>query len=305
MRLLITGATGLVGTEIIRHCHEKGINVNYLTTGKEKIQKQQNYTGFYWNPSSGEIDSACLEGVGAIINLAGASIFTPWTKSNKKKILNSRLDSLNLLYKALQEKKHEVGQIVSASAVGIYPSSFQKMHYEDEKEVDRSFLGRVIQKWEAAAERFNHLGLRVAKVRTGMVLGNGGGALPQMERPLKYNMGTSLGSGKQWQSWIHVNDLARIYLHIISNGLTGTYNAVAPNPVTNSTLTEQLARTMGKTVWLPKVPAAALKLVMGEMSSVILSSQLVSSEKIEKTGFNFHFINLKTAFEDLWNKKTD
>ncbi|MFD2517998.1 TIGR01777 family oxidoreductase [Salinimicrobium flavum] len=304
MRILITGATGLIGKKITQICHEKGVGVNYLTTSKKKIKEKENYRGFFWNPSSGEIDVRCLEGVGAIINLAGASVFQPWTKKAKANILNSRVDSLNLLFQTLKNNPHEVGQIISASAIGIYESSYQKMHYEDESAVDNSFLGKVVQKWEAAVDPFKDLGLRVAKVRIGLVLSNEGGALPQMQRPLAYNLGTSLGSGQQWQSWIHIEDLARIFLHILENGLTGVYNGVAPNPATNEDLTEQLAKTMDKKLWLPKVPSFMLKLVMGEMSSAVLSSQLVSSKKIENTGFDFRYTNLEKAFEDLWHKKT-
>lgn len=299
MRVLITGATGLIGSKITELCHKNGIKVNYLSTSKNKIQEKENYRGFYWNPSSGDIDAACLEGVGAIINLAGANIFQPWTKKAKAEILNSRVNSLNTLYKTLNENEHEVGHLISASAIGIYPSSLQKMHFEDEKAVDDSFLGEVTQKWEAAAERFNGLEIRVSKVRIGLVLSNKGGALAQMKKPIKFNMGAALGSGKQWQSWIHIEDLARIFLYILQNGLSGVYNAVAPNPVTNSTLTQQLAKTMDKNIWLPNVPAFALKLLMGEMSSIILSSQLVSCKKIRETGFSFHYINLERALRDL------
>ncbi|MDX1753844.1 MAG: TIGR01777 family oxidoreductase, partial [Salinimicrobium sediminis] len=246
MRILITGATGLVGSEITRLLHEKGININYLTTSRSKIEKSDNYKGFYWNPSKGEIDTKCLEGVGAIINLAGASVFQPWTASNKKKILNSRIDSLNLLYKTLEENDHEVGQLASASAIGIYPSSTQKMHYEEEKEVADNFLGEVSEKWEVAAQKFSNLGVRVAIVRIGIVLARDGGALPQIARPVKYNVGTALGSGKQWQSWIHVTDLARLFLFLISNGAKGVFNGVAPNPVTNEDLTREVAAVLDK-----------------------------------------------------------
>lgn len=299
MRVLITGATGLIGSKITGLCHKNGIKVNYLSTSKNKIQEKENYRGFYWNPSSGDIDADCLQGVGAIINLAGANIFQPWTKKAKAEILNSRVNSLNTLYKTLNENEHEVGHLISASAIGIYPSSLQKMHFEDEKAVDDSFLGEVTQKWEAAAERFNGLEIRVSKVRIGLVLSNKGGALAQMKKPIKFNMGAALGSGKQWQSWIHIEDLARIFLYILQNGLSGVYNAVAPNPVTNSTLTQQLAKTMDKNIWLPNVPAFVLKLLMGEMSSIILSSQLVSCKKIRETGFSFYYINLERALRDL------
>ena len=304
MRILITGATGLVGDRITRLCHEKGINVNYLTTSKDKLEKKENFRGFYWNPSSGEIDARCLEGVGAIINLAGENVFQPWTKKAKERILNSRIASLDLLFRLLDEHDHQVGQLISASAIGIYPSSLQKMHYEDEKEIDDSFLAEVVDKWELAADKFRELDIRVAKVRIGLVLSSRGGALDQMKKPVKFNVGAPLGSGKQWQSWIHIDDLARIFLHILENGLTGVYNAVAPNPVTNKELTQELAKTMDKKTWLPNVPPVALKLVMGEMSVMILSSQLVSSKKIEETGFDFNYVNLSKALEDLLHKKT-
>ena len=304
MRVLITGATGLIGETITQLCHEKGIKVNYLTTSKEKLEKKEDFQGFYWNPSSGEIDGKCLEGVGAIINLAGENVFQPWTRKTKERILNSRIASLDLLFKLLNEHDHKVGQLISASAIGIYPSSLQKMHYEDEKEIDDSFLAEVVDKWELAADKFNKLDIRVAKVRIGLVLSSRGGALAQMKKPVKYNVGAPLGSGKQWQSWIHIEDLARIFLHILENGLTGVYNAVAPNPVTNKELTQELAKTMGKKTWLPNVPSVALKLVMGEMSVMILSSQLVSSKKIEETGFIFYYVNLSKALEDLLHKKT-
>ena len=304
MRVLITGATGLIGTKITQLCHENGLKVSYLSTSKDKLENRDDYRGFYWNPSKGEIDTRCLERVGTIINLAGASVFQPWTKKAKARILNSRVDSLNLLYKTLKENDHEVGQLISASAIGIYESSLQKMHTESDKKVDDSFLGKVSQQWEAAAEQFNELGLRVSIVRIGLVLSDKGGALAQMKKPFKYNLGTALGSGKQWQSWIHIEDLARIFIHILQNGLNGVYNAVAPNPVTNKTLTQQLADIMGKKTFLPNVPAPVLKLSMGEMSQIILSSQLVSCNKIIETGFTFHYINLERALRNLINEKT-
>lgn len=300
MRILITGATGLVGSEITRLFHENGLDINYLTTSSSKIEKRDNYRGFYWNPSKGEIDIKCLEGVGAIINLAGASVFQPWTASNKKKILNSRIDALQLLYKTLKENDHQVGQLVSASAIGIYPSSPHKMHFEEEKDVADNFLGEVSKQWEVAAQEFTNLGLRVAIVRIGIVLAEDGGALPQIARPIKYNVGTALGSGKQWQSWIHIRDLARLFLFLVSNGAEGIYNGVAPNPVTNEELTKEVAQIMDKKLWLPKVPGVALKFIMGEMSSVVLGSQLVSSKKVEDKGFNFLFVNLSQAIKDIY-----
>lgn len=299
MRVLITGATGLIGSEVVNLCHEKEIGVNYLTTSKSKMQKRPLYTGFYWNPGKGEIDTSCFEGVGAVIHLAGANVFRRWTKNNREKIISSRVDSAALLHNSLRNREHEVGHFVSASAIGIYPHSYTKMYYEDTDEVDNGFLGEVVQKWEAAADRFEQLGLRVAKVRVGIVLGEDGGALPKLKQSFKLNAGAVLGKGKQWQSWIHIRDVARIFLFVVENGLSGVYNAVAPNPVTHKQMVQELAGSMNKKIWLPNVPAFVLKALMGELACTVLSSQLVASKKIEEAGFNFYFTNFKKAVEDL------
>lgn len=304
MRVLITGATGLIGTSITRLCHEKGIGVNYLTTSKGNIENRENYRGYLWDPAAGQIDARCLDEVGSVINLAGENVFKPWTEKNKKKILESRVNSAALLYQALEQNQHEVHQVVSASAIGVYPSSFEKMYDEDEDGGADTFLAEVVRKWEAAVDSFTELGLKVAKIRIGLVLSNRGGALPQMQQPVKLNLGAALGTGRQWQSWIHIEDLARIFLHVVENGLEGTYNAVAPNPVLNKELMEKVAANMGKKLWLPNVPAFVLKLAMGEMSQMVLESQLVSSDKIESTGFYFNYVNLEPALKDLENKKT-
>lgn len=299
MRILITGATGLIGSEIVRQYHNKGIGINYLTTAKDKIQKQENYLGFFWDPAKGEIDLESLEGVGAIIHLGGSSIFKLWTQKNKKKIVRSRVEGAELLFRSLENNEHTVGQFVSASGISVYPSSCNKLYFEDEDKVADTFLGKLVTEWEAAADRFSELGLRVAKIRTGIVLSEKGGALAQMQRPIKYGVGSPLGSGKQWQSWIHLEDLARIYLYVIENGLQGVYNATAPDPVTNKELMGEIAKLEGKKMWLPNVPAFAMKLVMGEMASIALESQLVASRKIQKAGFSFNFVNIGKTLKDL------
>lgn len=289
----------MIGSEIVRQFHRKNVKINYLTTAKDKIQKQEDYKGFFWNPAKGEIDLQSLEGVGAIIHLSGSSIFRPWTKRNKNMIIRSRIDGAELLYKALEKNEHSVGQFVSASGISVYPSSYSKLYSEDEQQTADTFLGDLVRDWEAAADEFSTLGLRVAKIRTGIVLSEKGGALTQMQRPIRSGVGSPLGSGKQWQSWIHLEDLARIYIYVIENGLEGVYNATAPDPVTNKELMHEIAKVEEKKMWLPKVPAFAMKLVMGEMANVALESQLVASRKIQNAGFSFNFVNLGKTLRDL------
>lgn len=299
MRVLITGATGLIGSKLSSLCREEGIKVNYLTTSKSKIENKDDYQGFYWDPKNDVIEGGCLKNVHTIVHLAGASIAEPWSDSYKKTIIKSRTQTAALLHKTLSENSHQVENFISASAIGVYPSSLEKLYFEDDKVVADNFVGEVVKKWEAAADDFESLGLDVAKVRVGLVLAEDGGMLEKIKKPISLNMGAALGSGKQWQSWIHIEDLAGIFLFAIKNQLTGVYNAVAPNPVTNKELTKELASIMGKSVWLPNVPSFALKALLGEMSQIVLSSQLVSSKKIESAGYNFNYTNLSRALGDL------
>jgi len=299
MRVLITGATGLIGSKISQLCRDKGIEVYYLSTSKDKLENKPDYKGFYWNPDKDEIDSKAIEGVDTIINLVGASIAERWTPEQKEKILKSRTETANLLYQCLQENEHQVKHLVSASAIGVYPSSLEKLYTEDYEGVDDSFVGEVVVKWEEAVNNFKDLGIEVAKIRIGLVLAENGGMLQKLKEPVNFNVGSPLGSGKQWQSWIHIDDISGIFMFAVNNKLTGVYNAVAPNPVTNKEMVNEVASKMGRPVWLPNVPKVALKLVLGEMAHLVLSSQLVSSDKIENEGYVFKYTNLAKALEDL------
>lgn len=302
MRVLITGATGLVGQAITNVLHSKGIPVNYLTTSKEKIEQNTDYQGYYWNPSKGEIDLDCFNDVQAIINLAGTSIAKRWTSSHKKQVLSSRIDSIKTLRKGLQQVgASDVECFVTASAIGVYQDSLSNFYDEDAHHVDTGFLGEVVTKWEAEADTLSELDLKVAKVRIGVVLSLEGGALPKMAMPIKNFVGAPIGNGNQWQSWIHIKDLAQMFVFIVENNLSGVYNGVAPNPVTNTKLTKELARVLDRPLWLPNVPAFVLKMLLGKMSQLLLASQRVSSKKIENEGFTFQFANICTALENLYH----
>jgi uncharacterized protein (TIGR01777 family) len=299
MRVLITGATGLVGQAIVKLLHTYDIKVNYLTTSRSKIESESDYTGYYWNPSASELDPESLKGVECIINLAGANVAERWTSSYKQEILKSRVDSLNTLYKSLSEESHQVKQLISASAIGVYKDSLTKFHEEEDFEPADNFLAQVVQEWENAADQVGGLGVQVAKLRIGVVLSQQGGALEKIKQPIQNYIGAPLGSGKQWQSWIHIEDLARLFHHVLDQNLEGVYNAVAPNPVNNKEMTECIAEILQKPLILPNVPSFVLKLMLGEMSSIVLASQLVSSQKIISTGFKFKFAQLKLAISDL------
>ncbi|MEM7484632.1 MAG: TIGR01777 family oxidoreductase [Bacteroidota bacterium] len=301
MKVLITGATGLVGKAITEVLHTKGIAVNYLTTSKDKIVSKENYTGFYWNPAEGEIDIACFEEVSAIINLAGASIANKWTTVYKKKVLSSRIDSIQTLHDGLKKiDAFQIKSFVSASAIGIYPSSLFSYYDEKENKVDDSFLGEVVEEWEKKIDTLQAFDFNLAKIRIGIVLSTEGGALPKMAMPVKNYVGAAFGNGKQWQSWIHIDDLANMFVFALENALRGTFNAVAPNPVTNSKMTKELAKVLKRPLILPNIPKPMMDLVLGEMSYLLFASHRVSSKRIEKKGFNFEFSNICCAIEDLY-----
>jgi len=299
MRVLITGATGLIGKELVKQCLKKQIDVHYLTTSKSKIEDTENYKGFYWNPRQGEIDSNAIQGVDAIIHLAGATISKRWTQNYKTEILESRILTGNILFNTLQKHEHKINHFITSSGVNVYPSDLNKLYTEESEGVDNSFLGNVVVSWEEVAEKFTNLNIKVSKIRTGMVLDAEEGALPQIIKPIKFGLGAALGSGKQWQSWIHIQDIARLYVYVLTSKLDGTFNAVAPEPVTNSEMTKVLAKHLKKPLFLPNVPEFALKLILGEMAMLLTSSQKVSSQKIKQMGFEFHFPSLKMAVQDL------
>lgn len=299
MKILITGATGLVGESLTQLLLQNGIKVNYLTTSKGKIKYQPNYNGFYWDPESGIIDENCLIGVKAIIHLAGANIAKRWTPQYKEEIIESRVLSTNLIFNTLKNNPHHIKQFISASAVGIYPDSLKNYYSEEYTNFNDSFLSNVVVKWEDAVNQIERLNINVCKLRIGLVLSAKGGALPQILKPIKLGLGAPFGSGKQMQPWIHIHDLVAMFLFALQNNLIGTFNAVAPFPVTNQELTSEAAQILNKSFFMPNIPRFVMKWSLGEMHTLLFESQNVSAQKIIQAGFDFKYKTIHTALEDL------
>ncbi len=302
MRILITGATGLVGRDLVKLCVEQQVEVHFLSTSKEKLNSIEGAQGFYWNPEEEEIDLRCFDEVTDMVNLAGAPIARKWTNSYKKKILSSRIQSLKTLQKGLNASGNaSINTFVSASAIGIYPDSPSTFYTEEERAKAEGFAAEVVKDWEAEAANFKGLVSQLAILRIGLVLSRQGGALPEFARPVKLYAGAAFGSGNQWQSWIHIRDLSRMIHFICQNHLNGVFNAVAPNPVTQIKLLKEVAKVHDRPLILPNIPKPILRLIVGEMSSIMLSSQRVSSKKIESQGFDFQYQNICRALVDIYH----
>lgn len=299
MKVLITGATGLIGSELVDLLLQNGIIVHYLSTSKSKLVTEANYKGFFWNINSGEIDKAAFDEVEAIIHLAGATVSKRWTKSYKEEIINSRTLSTRLLYQTLSKNQNQVKHIISASAIGIYPSSLETIYSEKNTQIATSFLGEVVVKWEEEVSKFEQLTIMVSKIRIGLVLAKEGGALQEMLKPIKLGVGSAFGSGKQYQSWIHIHDLASIFSFVLLNKLEGIYNAVSPYPVNNSELTKAIAKTVKAPFFMPNIPKFVMKLILGEMHEILFDSQNVSARKILDKGFQFKYASLDKALQNL------
>lgn len=299
MRILISGASGLVGNAIIPMLKQAGYEIVVLTTQHNSSCFSADVSVQYWNPEKGVFDSNVLDNIDAIISLAGSKINQRWTSKAKKSILDSRVLGTRLLVNALMaNKKHRVSHFISASAIGIYPSSNDKIYSENEHSVSKSFPGQVVHAWEAEVNEAVSVIKHVSKIRIGLVLAKEGGALLPLALPTSFGFGSWFGNGMQWQSWIHIHDLARLFLFTLAH--PGCYNGVAPNPVTQKELVKTIAKTYGVMQWLPGIPKFFIKIIMGNMASILFDSIKASSEFAESQGFEFNYPTLHTAMRHLF-----
>ena len=299
MKVLITGATGLIGSQIVKDCIKSNIRVNFLTTSKKKITKSEMVNGFYWNPKNKIIDLDCFKGVDSIIALSGSSISKLWTKANKRKIINSRVESLEFLKESIKEKNIPIKRLVSASGVSLYPNSLEKEFSENETNSDDSFLAEVINRWENAAKSFKTIGVDVAIIRIGLVLSIESGVLKETIKPMNFGFGVVFGSGNQYQSWIHIEDISKLFIFVLEKKLKGIYNGVSPNFIKNSEFTKIISSMHSKAIFNIKIPRIFFSIIFGEMHVLLFESHKISSRKIQDEGFSFKFDNLKDAIENL------
>ena len=301
MKVLITGGTGLIGTRLAEMLIDSGYEVALLS---REPNKSSHYRSFRWDPRACTIDEAAVPYADYIVSLAGASVSDgKWTDERKRDIMTSRLGGLALLSRELAKPGHHVQAVISASAIGIYGDAGNQSVTEETPPAvpTHDFLADVSNQWELAAAPIAALGIRTVIPRIGVVLSTEGGALPQIARPVKLGAGAALGSGRQFMSWIHLDDLCRLFIAMLEDtAWRGTYNAVAPYPATNQAFTEVLADVLHRPLLLPKVPAFGLKLAMGEMSEIVLASQNVSAAKVLAQGFQYEYPELRGALSALY-----
>ncbi len=303
--ILITGGTGLIGTALTKLLTESGHKVIILSRSN-KESNNKNISFSVWDVKKQTYNAYDFAEADYIIHLAGAGVADKkWTRDRKKEIIDSRTESSALLIKALQNVPNKVKAVISASAIGWYGDDEKRTprrkFFTEEMRPDKEFLGETCRLWEESIQPVQQLGKRLVKFRIGIVLSNEGGALPEFKKPIKFGIAGVLGSGKQVISWIHIEDLCRMFLFAIEHEeIEGVYNAVAPTPVRNKELTLLLAQKMkGRFFVHMHVPTFVLQVMLGQLSVEVLKSATVSCQKIKEAGFTFLYPAIEPALCNL------
>lgn len=300
LKVLISGGTGLVGQAITELLDKKGYEVAVLSRRKNV----EGIKSFYWDYEKDEIDSEAIEFADVIIHLVGENISSKkWTFEQKKRIITSRVQTTKLLESSIKKSKKKPKAFLSASAIGYYGSKTTNQIFEEDDNHGDDFLAETVVKWEESVQLIQKLDIPTAAIRIGVVMSQKGGALSKMLMPVKFGVGSALGNGKQWVPWVSLEDLARMFVFVMEEKLLKNpsekfevYNATAPNHINNSQLMKQLAKAINRPYFMPSVPAFIFKLLLGEMSMILLEGSRVSSEKIQNEGFQFEDTEIKDVF---------
>ena len=299
MKLVVAGGTGFIGSALCSRLIERGHSLTLLTRSTSSAAVSPDKTWITWNPESAGTWEQAIDSADGVINLAGEPIAGKrWTEAQKKKLRSSRIDTTRALVAAIGKAQEKPRFLINASAIGYYGPHGDELVTE-ENGPGSDFLSRVCGDWEEEAKRAEDYGLRVARLRTGIVLGKGGGALAKMIPPFKLFIGGPLGSGKQWMSWIHLEDEIDLIQFLIENpDARGAVNATAPNPVTMKEFCQTLGGVLHRPWWAP-VPAFALRAMLGEMAEMLLTGQRVISAAAQKLGYSFRYPTLREALRTL------
>lgn len=298
-RILITGATGLVGSRLTGLLQQKGHAVVHVS----RTPANGPVPAFLWDVKKGVLDPRALDGIDAVVHLAGAGIADArWTAARKKEILDSRVASTRLLKMHIANRPH-IRTVVAASAIGYY--GFKTTHdwLDEHAPPGSDFLADVTRQWEAATDELAESSRRVVKLRIGIVLSEKGGALAQMAKPVRWGVGAPLGSGRQYMSWIHLDDLCDLFVYALENQqVSGVFNAVGPQPATNREVTAAIANALQRPLWLPPVPGFVLRALLGDMAALALNGSRISAAKIMQSGFLFRHPALQQAVQNLLSR---
>lgn len=293
MHILITGGTGLIG---------KALTIKLKSEGHSVAILSRSGGDFIWNVRDHFMDSSAFEKVDAIVHLAGAGIAeNHWTPARKKEIIDSRVDSARLLADTLASINHQVKTVVSASGIGYYGADTGESICTEMSNMGLDFVADCTREWEKSVDHFTGQGIRVVKLRTGLVMSSYGGIFRVLARPVYWFFGAILGTGKQWQSWIHIDDLVELFAQALTNSSAiGVYNAVAPEPIRHRDMMKLIADKMKRPLIFPPIPSWFLKVILGEMATLVTGGNFVSSEKIQKElSYTFKFKSFAEAIKKM------